>query len=254
MNSIPNSFLPYLLTLLQEYGYPILWLSIFVGALGIPLPNTLVLLAAGAFAALGNFNFAVLLVVAVSAFVAGDNGSYWIGRRWGSRLLAWLEGRLIKPRTVARSRLYFHRLGGWAIFFSRFLLSALGGEINLLAGAELYPYRHFLVYDIAGEVVGALLPLGLGYIFGASWVAVGDMLGSLSFFVFTLLVVLVLAYQTIRLLVRMRRTAKLKHALEDRKSPGKQEQIAQVLSVQRAPGNLPMSAGNPEENTNRPGI
>lgn len=237
MNNIPNSLLPYLLTLLQEYGYPILWLSIFIGALGIPLPNTLVLLAAGAFAALGNFNFAVLLVVAVSAFVAGDNGSYWIGRRWGSRLLAWLEGRLIKPRTVARSRLYFHRLGGWAIFFSRFLISALGGEINLLAGAELYPYRRFLVYDIAGEALGTLLPLGLGYIFGASWVAVGDMLGSLSFFVLTLLLVLVLASQTIRLLAHMRRAARLKHAVEDGKSPGEQEQIAELSSTQSAPEN-----------------
>jgi membrane-associated protein len=253
MNSIPNSFLPYLLTLLQEYGYPILWLSICIGALGIPLPNTLILLAAGAFAALGNFNFALLLVVAVSAFVAGDNGSYWIGRRWGSRLLAWLEGRLVKPHTIERSRHYFHRLGGWAIFFSRFLLSALGGEINLLAGAELYPYRRFLVYDIAGETLGALLPLGLGYIFGASWVAVGDMLGSLSLFVFTLLIVLALGYQTLRLLVRMRRSARLKHAPANGSTPGEAADTA-MLSTQTPPENLPVNAGNPDETSERAGI
>jgi membrane-associated protein len=210
MNSLPNSLLPYLLTLLQEYGYPILWLSIFIGALGIPLPNTLVLLAAGAFAALGNFNFAVLLAVAVSAFVAGDNSSYWIGRCWGSRLMIWLERRLVRPSTIARSRAYFRRLGGWAIFLSRFLVSALGGEINLLAGAELYPYRRFLLYDIVGETLGTLVPLGLGYIFGASWVAVGDILGSFSLFVLTLLAVLVLGYQAIRLLARMHRAAALK--------------------------------------------
>lgn len=245
MNNIPNSILPYLLTLLQEYGYPTLWLSIFIGALGIPLPNTLVLLAAGAFAALGNFNFAVLLLVAVSAFVAGDNGSYWIGRRWGSRLLLWLEGRLIKPRTVTRSRVYFHRLGGWAIFFSRFLVSALGGAINLLAGAELYPYRRFLVYDIAGETLGALLPLGLGYIFGASWVAVGDMLGSLSFFLLTLLIVLALGYQTIRLLVRMRRTAKLRRAAGNGRLPGGEEAVVGSLSAQSIAENLPVSAPPP---------
>ncbi len=233
MNNIPNSLLPYLLTLLQEYGYPILWLSVFIGALGIPLPNTLVLLAAGAFAALGNFNFALLLVVAVSAFVAGDNSSYWVGRRWGSRLLAWLEGRLLKPRTVEHSRIYFHRLGGWAIFFSRFLVSALGGAINLLAGTELYPYRRFLVYDIAGETLGALLPLGLGYIFGASWVAVGDMLGSLSLFVLTLLIVLALGYQTIRLLMRMRRAAKLKHAVDNGKASSKEEHRVQSFPIQR---------------------
>ena len=132
-----NNLLPYLLTLLQEYGYPILWLSIFIGAVGIPLPNTLVLLALGAFAALGNFQFILLFVVALSAFVAGDNVSYWLGRRWGSRVLRWMEGRLIRAQTLERSRVYFDRLGGWAIFSSRFLVSALGGAINLLAGAQL---------------------------------------------------------------------------------------------------------------------
>lgn len=207
-----SNLLPYLLTWLQEYGYPILWLSIFIGALGIPLPNTLVLLAAGAFAALGDFNFAWLAGIGLSAFVAGDNGSYWIGRLWGSRVLAWLErtGYLIKPRTIARSRSYFHRLGGWAIFFSRFLLSVLGGAINLLAGAELYPYQRFMLYDLAGETLGVLLPLTLGYIFGASWDAVGNILGSFSLFFLVLIVVLALGYQTFRLFRYMRRSAQVR--------------------------------------------
>jgi membrane-associated protein len=208
-----SNLMPYVLTLLQEYGYPILWLSIFIGALGIPLPNTLVLLAAGAFAALGEFDFAMLLVVAISAFVGGDNASFWIGRRWGSKVLHWLEGRLIMPQTLERSRGYFDRLGGWAIFSSRFLVSALGGAINLLAGAGLFPYRRFLVYDIAGETLGALLPLTLGYVFGASLDAVGDVLGSLSYFIVALLVALVLGYQTLRLYRHMRKTALAKQVL-----------------------------------------
>lgn len=207
-----SNLLPYLLTLLQEYSYPILWLSIFIGALGVPLPNSLVLLAAGAFAALGDFNFAALALVSISAFVAGDNSSYWIGRRWGSKVLNWLEksGRLIKPHTIERSRIYFERLGGWAIFCSRFLVSALGGAINLLAGAELYPYRRFIVYDLGGEILGALLPLTLGYIFGASWDAVGDVLGSFSLFIIAALVALIFGYQALRLFRRMRKAVETK--------------------------------------------
>lgn len=207
-----NTLLPYLLTWLQEYGYPILWLSVFIGAVGIPLPNSLVLLAAGAFAALGDFNFALLALISISAFVAGDNTSYWIGRRWGSKVLTWSEGRLIQPQTLARSRSSFERLGGWAVFISRFLVSALGGAINLLAGAELYPYRRFLAYDLAGETLGALLPLTLGYVFGASWDVVGDLLGSFSLFVLALLAALVLGHQTWRLFRRMRQASQVKRA------------------------------------------
>ena len=46
-----SALLPYLVNWLQEYGYPALWGLVFVGAAGIPLPITLLLLAAGAFAA-----------------------------------------------------------------------------------------------------------------------------------------------------------------------------------------------------------
>lgn len=214
-----NNLLPYLLSALQEYGYPILWLSIFIGAVGVPLPNTLLLLAAGAFAALGDFNLLALFLVSLSGFVAGDSCSYWIGRLWGSKVLLWLEtsnkARFFKPQTIARSRSYFYRLGGWAIFLSRFLVSALGGAINLLAGAELYPYRLFFLYELAGKILGSLLPLVLGYIFAASWRAVGDILGSSSIFILAFLSVLFFSYLALSKFRRSRRAGRQQRHHED---------------------------------------
>jgi membrane-associated protein len=110
---------------------------------------------------------------------------------------------------VARSRLYFKKRGGWAVFFSRFLVAALGGIVNLLAGAELYPYPSFLFCDIAGEALGALIPLLLGFAFGASWDAIGDILGTSSLLVLGLLVVI---YLSIRLLRYVRRVQKARAA------------------------------------------
>ena len=196
-------FLTALLNVVQTYGYPALWVSIFVAAIGFPLPISLVLLAAGAFAALGDFNIVLLTLLSISASVAGDNLGYLIGRLWGSKLADWLERsrlgrRLFKPNAVARSRLYFKKRGGWAIFFSRFLVAALGGIVNLLAGAELYPYRYFLPLDIAGEALGALIPLVLGFAFGATWDAIGDILGTASLLVLGLLLVVYLFTRLLR--------------------------------------------------------
>jgi membrane-associated protein len=198
-------FLTDLLTFFQSYGYPALWVSIFVAALGAPLPIALALLATGAFAALGDFNIFVLVFIAVTASVAGDNLGYLIGRKWGSKALIWLEHsrlgrRILPPRAIARSRVYFNRRGGWAVFLSRFLVAALGGIINLLAGSELYPYRSFLAYDLAGETVGAVVPLALGFAFGASWEAVGDVLGGLSFFFLSLFIAGILFVRLLRYL------------------------------------------------------
>src|SRR5205085_1765809 len=73
-----------------------------------------------------------------------------------------------------------------------FLFSALGAVINLVAGADPYPYHRFLLYDAVGETLGSLIPLILGYAFGASWEAMGNLLATFSAFVLTLIVVLLL--------------------------------------------------------------
>jgi membrane-associated protein len=106
-----STFLPTLITWLQEYGYPALWFTIFIAAIGLPLPIGLLLLGSGALTAFGNFNLAFLLLLATSAAVAGDSTGYLVGRRYGSKVFHWLEHqqrfRFIKPEVVIRSRLYF---------------------------------------------------------------------------------------------------------------------------------------------------
>lgn len=218
-----NAYLPTLISWLQQYGYPALWLSVFVAAVGIPLPVTLVLLAAGAFAALGDFNIVLLAAITITASVSGDSLGYFVGKQVGARLITWLEIErnfyIISPLTITRSRTYFHKHGAWAIFLSRFLLSALGGAINLLAGAEIYPYRRFLLYDTGGEAIGALLPLSFGYAFGASWEAVGDVLGAISLFLVTFLIAVYLIQRLLRMAQRVH-TAKSTHVrhLEDKRN------------------------------------
>ncbi len=198
-----SNLLSLLLTFLQSYGYVALWITVFVAAVGIPIPITLLLLAAGAFAALGDFNLALLFVNSFSALICGDNTGYWIGRIWGSRVLNWIErskrwNKMIPPQRIAQSRQYFRHRGGWAIFLSRFLFAAFGGIINLLSGSELYPYPYFLFFDSSGEALGAIIPLSLGFVFGASWEAVGDVLGYSSFLILSLLIVILLVFRLIR--------------------------------------------------------
>ncbi|WP_069805381.1 DedA family protein [Thermogemmatispora onikobensis] len=204
-----SALLPYLVNWLQEYGYPALWGLVFLGAAGIPLPITLLLLAAGAFAVLGDYNLGLLALLAVSAAVAGDSVGYSLGRRWGGRLLDYLEHspqHWIPQQALKRARQLFHRRGGWAIFLGRTVFSAFGVPITLLSGAERYPYRKFLLFDALGELVGVGLPLSLGFLFGASWEAVGEILGMVSLLLLTLALATWLSYRLLLLLRRLRAT------------------------------------------------
>jgi membrane-associated protein len=80
-----SSLLPLLLHWLHEYRYPMLWLTVFIAAVGIPLPISLVLLAVGAFAGYGDFNLALLIGVTITASSCGNDIGYFVGRRWRSR-------------------------------------------------------------------------------------------------------------------------------------------------------------------------
>ena len=237
-------FLPALLNWLQAYGYPVIWLTIYVASAGFPIPSALVLLAAGAFAQAGDFNIFLLASLAITASVSGDSTGYYIGRRWGGKVIDWLEtsrwNRFISARAIERSRVRFKRQAGWAVFLTRFLFPALGGIVNLLAGADPFPYRYFLLSDIFGEILSAVIPLSLGYAFGAIWEAVGDVLGAFSVFALALLVASMLAMY----LLRTARRLKLEEA-ERAKEPTaiqtSSNRAAITDSSGRTSGNLPLS-------------
>ncbi|HEV7235800.1 MAG TPA: DedA family protein [Ktedonobacteraceae bacterium] len=187
---------------LQHYGYPALWLIVFFAAAGAPISGSLLLFAAGAFAALGDLNIIILFPVALSAAVMGDNLTYFIGRRMGRPLLAWIERqkrfRWISPQALARGQIYFRRRGAWAIFITRFLIVVLGGPINLLAGLEKYPFRKFLLWDVCGQILSVIISLGLGYVFAASWEEVASLFGAFSSLLLIFLVAVVLAVLLVR--------------------------------------------------------
>lgn len=201
----------FFLSLLQQYGYPALWLIVFVAAAGAPISGSLLLFAAGAFAALGDLNIFILFPVALSAAVMGDNLTYFIGRRVGLALFGWLERqkriRWITPEALARGRAYFRSRAAWAIFVTRWLIVVLGGSINLLAGLEQYPYPAFLLWDVSGQLLSVLISLGLGFFFAESWEEVAGVFGAFSGLVLALLVAAALATMLLRRL-RQRRLAR----------------------------------------------
>jgi membrane-associated protein len=232
-----ETFLPLIISWLQAYGYPALWLCIFVAAIGLPLPISLVLLATGTFAALGDFNIVLVALTSISAAVCGDSVGYWLGHILGDPLLPWLKGqkrfRFISAKVIERSQLYFRKRGAWAIFLSRCLVPALGGSINLLAGIERYPYRRFLIYDILGESISTLLPLTAGYVFGASWEAMGDVLSGISLSIFAALVTLYLAILFVRTIRKMNASYQIR---KEKKSESKRATTGTsnlTLSVQK---------------------
>jgi membrane-associated protein len=242
----------FLLSALQHYGYFALWLIVFLAAAGAPISGSLLLFAAGAFAALGDLNIFILFPVAVSAAVAGDNLTYYIGWRVGAPILDWIARRRhfrwFTIQTIERGRAYFRRRTAWAIFITRFLIVVLGGSINLLAGLERYPYQKFLFWDVFGQILSVLLSLGLGFVFAASWEEVASIFGAFSTLVLVLLIVAGIAGLIIRDIRSRRRRTRAAASEAEAQLQAQSQETSQLIESPVAHDSGPLTPKNVGEN------
>lgn len=234
----------FLISALQHYGYVALWLVVFFAAAGVPVSGSLLLCAAGAFAALGDLNIFILFPVALSAAVMGDNLGYFIGRRVGTAFLAWLARkkhfRWITPQSMEQARTYFNRRAGWTVFITRFLIVVLGGPINFLAGLEEYPYQRFLFWDVSGQILSVLISLGMGYLFAASWEEVAGLFGAFSSLVLAVVIAFTLSAFLVRKIRQQRSARATGAAANETNKPVEIPQLLQSMSKQTT-GPLPIS-------------
>jgi len=162
----------WLLSLVPQYGLWLLGVATFASCLAVPLPTSTLLLAAGGFVAVGDLSFVSVALVALGGAVAGDQVGYF-GARWFGAPLIETWGRRAPP--LARATDLLAKRGGAAVFFSRWLMSALGPYVNLAAGAAGQPWSRFTLWGVLGEVVWVGIYLGLGYSFIGNLEAASDM-------------------------------------------------------------------------------
>lgn len=170
----------WLLPLVPLWG---LWLvagTTFLSCLALPVPASLVMLAAGGFAAAGDLVLWQVVGAAFGGAVAGDHAGFILGRRAGGPILDRLARRPGRSAAIAHARSHVRDRGTAAVFLSRWLLSPLGPYVNLAGGAAGLPLRRFTPPDLAGEAIWVAVYTGLGYIFADRIVALGAVLGNAS--------------------------------------------------------------------------
>ncbi len=190
-----------LLEWLTTYGLLALAPVLAAAAVGLPLPASLLLLAAGAFAGGGQLSLPLLLVGGVVAACLGDNLGYLLGARGGVEVAGRWGPRLgLGPDALRQAEASLERWGGVAIILTRFLITPLGPVVNIVSGTARYPYRRFLLYDLIGELIWVVLYLGLGYLFGANWELLVDLLSNATQALTLLVVVGILVFLLVRVL------------------------------------------------------
>lgn len=155
--------------LIHVYG--LLTVAVIVGleCVGIPLPGETALLAAAIYAGTRHdLNINAVIVTAAGAaivgrmlgYVIGDKFGYWLLLRYGNYV------RMTKSR-IKLGQYLFWRHGGKIVFLAQFV-PVLRTFAGIFAGANVMPWRDFLLANAVGSVVWAA-----SYGYAAYWLGRG---------------------------------------------------------------------------------
>lgn len=147
-------------------GYLVLFVLVMAESGGMPVPGETALITGGVLASQGKLQIELVIVVAASAAIIGDNIGYQIGRR-GGRWLLERPGRFHRQRlqVLVSGEPFFERHGSKAVFFGRFLLG-LRVWASWLAGATHMRWRSFVFWNACGGICWATAIGLLAYFLG----------------------------------------------------------------------------------------
>lgn len=154
--------------------------------LGLFVPGSTMIVAASILVPSGALALGPMLTLALAGAAAGDLAAYYLGRRYGARLLS--SGLLARrPDLVGRATGFFDRHGGKGVLLGRFI-PPLRGIVPAVAGVSGLSWPRFLAATAPAVLVwapGLVLP---GALIGASLQLAGAVTARLGLLFLFLLV------------------------------------------------------------------
>ena len=128
------------------------------------LPGDSLLFTAGALAALGNLNVALVFLLLYLAAVLGDSANYAIGKKIGPRAF---DGsvKFLKQEHLRKTEAFYEKHGRKTIILARFV-PIVRTFAPFVAGVGSMTYGAFLAYNVVGGVAWVAICVFSGYFFG----------------------------------------------------------------------------------------
>ena len=152
----------------SHVGYPLLFVMVMAESSGALVPGETALITAAVLASQGKLEIELVIALAATAAIVGDNIGYLIGRK-GGRWLLERPGRFYRQRqeVLRVGEPFFERHGSKAVFFGRFLLG-LRVWASWLAGITRMHWRSFVLWNALGGICWATVVGLVAYFLGHS--------------------------------------------------------------------------------------
>ncbi len=184
--------------LLLHHAYAVLFGWVLIEQGGLPIPSVPLMVAAGTLSAAHKLHVEFAIPVVMLACLISDSVWYFLGKRFGSRVLETLCKFSLEAATcVVKTQRTLGKHGAQTLLFAKWVpgLSTVAAPI---AGQAEIPYLKFVAYDMAGTLLWASAWLFAGRFFGDLAKRSHEFFIALGHYAVLLLAVMVVGWLVVR--------------------------------------------------------
>lgn len=165
---------------MRDLGYAGLALLMIAETVFPPIPSEAVLPLAGYLAQRGDFSLPIVLLTSTAGSAIGAMLLYEAARRGGRPFAErFLRFARIPPERLETAERWFARRGALVVLLGR-CVPGVRSLVSLPAGVLRMPRAEYLLLTLVGSAVWNGVLVGAGYLLGAEWEHVGELIGPLS--------------------------------------------------------------------------
>ncbi|ACJ81501.1 DedA family protein [Bacillus paranthracis] len=153
-----------LLSYIEQYGYTALFFCLWLGIVGMPIPDEMIVMSGGFVSSVGILSVIPAFLLTYLGVVSGLSLGYLLGKVFGTKVLDKLMKKK-KAKYLLQSQKMIDKYGHYALVTSYFI-PVVRHIIPYLVGMNNMSYRKYALYSYTTGFVWTLVYFLLGSLFG----------------------------------------------------------------------------------------
>lgn len=153
-----------LLSYIERYGYWALFFCLWLGIIGMPIPDEMIVMSGGFVSSLGILNVIPAFLLTYLGVVSGLSLGYILGKIFGTKVLDKLMKKK-KVKYVVKSQEMVEKYGHYALVTSYFI-PVVRHVVPYLVGMNNMSFKTYALYSYTTGFLWTLVYFVLGSLFG----------------------------------------------------------------------------------------
>lgn len=196
-----------LMTIIQQYGYFALFFALWLGIVGMPIPDEIIVMFAGALTSEGLLLTVPAFLLTYAGVISGLSLGYFIGRFIGSPVLQNLQKRKRFQKPLEQSERLIMKYGSYALCFSYFL-PLIRHVIPYMVGMAKMPFARYALFSYSAGFLWTIFFFAMGKFVGRHIDKIGYIVHQIGWNALWILAVLVVIYFIIKHFFKKQKVSK----------------------------------------------